>query len=336
MRIYRRDGVWYLTDGSGADRIRGAVHRLYAKYFAVKILPNLSHKQAEAKAHEIYRVLRLPAQTGTYPYALAVKQFLDHCQANKLKPSTIAGHSRHLRQFGDSRQVQVLGDITPRRIIGYLDAMASSGRTKNHHLTSVSRLCGYAVKMAWLKANPAREVERQREIDQRVGQFIPANDLDRICAATDPVFADVIRIGYHTGRRQGEIYWLWSRDWQPVDLELGLMIFPVGVTKMSEPERVPISSTARQAVERLREFQERPLGSPGAISQKWRRLMRRLGMSYRFHDLRVTFSTRLREAGYGDTEVMYFLGQKTPGLASTTYTRHQIQHLRDAVESLAG
>jgi integrase len=335
LKIYKQGEHYCFTEGGGSDRTRGAIHRLYYRLTGKRILPVTNKNLATKYGIEIFNLLYRPAETGAVPYDKAARDFIQHCWAQRLRYNTIDRHRCNLRDFAQDKGLSTLGDITVNMIQSHLDSLTCSNRTRNRRLTSINRFCDYCRRMGWLLRNPAQDIDRYQEIDPKIAKFVTEEDFKFILESTDPNFAAIIRVAYHTGRRQGEIYWMWKEAWKPVDLETGTMLFPVNITKSRHPECVPFNSEARQAFEFLKTGQPKPFSASSIICQKFRRMMPRLGLRYRFHDLRVTFSTRLREAGYGDTEVMYFLGQKTPGLAATTYTKHQQRHLRKAINSIS-
>ncbi|MCC7201383.1 MAG: tyrosine-type recombinase/integrase, partial [Nitrospirae bacterium] len=55
--------------------------------------------------------------------------------------------------------------------------------------------------------------------------------------------------------------------------------------------------------------------------------------SFRFHDLRHTFATRLVQAGIDLYKVQRLLGHKTPAMTQR-YAHHSPESLRDGVEAL--
>lgn len=333
MRVFKRRGCYWLTDGSPPNRIRATIHQLYRRHTGRRILPVASKGEAQRYAVEIFNLIHSSTGVAAVPLDRAVLEFLDHCRAIGLKDSTVRSHVGLLREFRRTSAIVTLADMTAQRIQKALDSLPVKNRTRNRYLSSVRRFCGYCRQVGYLQFNPAAEIPRYREIDPRIARFISGADFETMLAETDRQFAALLKIAYYTGRRRGDLWWLWSTEWQSVDLELGLMIFPLGVTKLSTPERVPIS---RETVKAICSLTNVPAYSrPDAITRRFKRLMHRLGMPYRFHDFRATAETRLRESGYGDTEIMALLGRRSPIVGQTIYTVHQIKYLRTAAESIS-
>lgn len=130
-------------------------------------------------------------------------------------------------------------------------------------------------------------------------------------------FADIIRIAYLTGMRQGEILGL---TWEAVDLDNAIAV--LRDTKNSEQRIVPLDPRVvrllkrRLPADRRRKPQGRVFsyGTDG-LRTVWHRVTRELGITdLRFHDLRHEATSRFFEMGLSPLEVSSITGHKTLGM----------------------
>ncbi|HEV7336712.1 MAG TPA: site-specific integrase [Bosea sp. (in: a-proteobacteria)] len=123
---------------------------------------------------------------------------------------------------------------------------------------------------------------------------------------------DLIVLAIETGMRRGELL---SLDWTHIDL--GARIAHLPLTKNGDPRDVPLSTRARDVLQRLWEGQGSPLSgralptSESAVVQAWGHLCGRAGISgLHFHDLRHEAVSRLFEKGLNVVEVSTISGHR--------------------------
>lgn len=148
--------------------------------------------------------------------------------------------------------------------------------------------------------------------------------------------------GVHTGCREQEICNLeWDWEIQIPELKTSVFVLPDYLTK-NGIERIVVLNTAAMAVvnrqrgkhpDKVFTYRGQPLGGLNETSFKKQR--KRAGLSdVRFHDLRHTFSNRLRSAGVSNETRADLLGHDN-GNITTHYSMAEIQELLNAVSLIA-
>jgi len=157
--------------------------------------------------------------------------------------------------------------------------------------------------------NPARSIRRPslpRGRDRRLEE----GEEDAILAAASSPFRELIIVAIETAMRQSELVGL---QWADVDCRRRVAV--LRETKNGDTRRVPLSSRAMQAIQRL----PRPIhGGPvfgmtaNQVQHQWREIRRKTGIQdLRFHDLRHEGTSRLFERGLDMMEVAAITGHKT-------------------------
>lgn len=190
--------------------------------------------------------------------------------------------------------------------------------------------CGYAVRWGWLPSNPAGLASPPKFVQREVRPPTP-EELGRLLEAAwaaDPDFGTLLWLDFTTGARRAELCGLrWSR----IDLERREVLFVRNYvqrgrhhkekdTKTHQSRRLALDDvTIEILTEHLKRsrtraaacgvelpaaayvFSPHPDGhaplAPDSVSQRVRRLSRRLGMAAHLHQLRHYSATQLLAAG---------------------------------------
>ncbi len=253
----------------------------------------------------------------------------------------------------------------------YADLLAEglSPTTVRHVHGILSSACELAVDWGWLTRNPAKRAHppTRARTDTRSPS---AEEVMAIVAAAneiDPIRAALITLAAMTGARRGELCALrWNDvDWRRRTLTIArsLTITPgtitEGSTKTKKPRTVSLGSNtvwmlrehrnrcetiARQAGVGLRAdaylFSSAVDGSqptkPDSLSQFHVRLMGKLEMNYRFHELRHFMATSLAASGVGIRTIAGRLGHADPSLTLRTYAHWLESADREAADAVEG
>lgn len=192
-----------------------------------------------------------------------------------------------------------------------------SASTVIRELNTISHAIDTAMRdwNVYLHRNPCKLVRRPsppRGRNRRLRDDEEQRLLDAADSGRNIYMRDLIVLAIETGMRRGELL---SLDWQHIDLNARIAHLPL--TKNGEPRDVPLSTRARDVLQRLWESQGSPaagralLTSESAVVQSWGHLCGRAGISgLHFHDLRHEAVSRLFERGLNVIEVSTISGHK--------------------------
>ena len=258
------------------------------------------------------------------------------------------------------------------RFYASLLAEGLSPTTVRHIHAILASACELAVDWGWLQRNPVKRPHPPSRA--RAETRAPsAEEITRIVNAAqklDPVKAVLLVVAAMTGARRGELCALkWSDvDWDRRTLTIArsLTITPdVTVEGTTKTKKSRTISLGAMAVEHLKIHRERSSdlaraggvrlstdayvfsssldGSvpvkPDSLTQFHVRLMKKLGMDYRFHELRHFMATSMAASGVGIRTIAGRLGHADPALTLRTYS-HWLETAdrdpADAVENVLG
>ncbi len=206
----------------------------------------------------------------------------------------------------------------------------------NREYEVLKRIFNMAVREEFVDRNPCFKVPRLSEENAR-NRVLSAKELEKLVEKLPPHAADIVRMGYFTGMRFGEIVGL---TWKKVDLGSGVVTLDPEDTKTGKPRVVALVS---EAVGILRKADRvRSLVTPHVFTYKGQpiksiktalgRAVEKAGIEdFRFHDLRHTFNTNMRRAGVDEVVTMKLTGHRTMSM----YCRYSTVDLDDAKEAMA-
>lgn len=158
-----------------------------------------------------------------------------------------------------------------------------------------------------VEASPCKLLKRLSEKSSLRQIYISHEDIQRIMAECPDWFADMIRIGYLTGMRQGEVHKL---RWRHINLNTRIISFHGTETKEGNPKRIPIHKNLFpifDIIGKVRSLTDDRIfkTSSKSLRMPWVRALDKLRWSDprpRFHDLRHTWKTNARRSGI-DSEI---------------------------------
>lgn len=244
-------------------------------------------------------------------------------------------------KIGELRLVQV----TPAELSVHRDELAQhvTPATVHRYLAALSAVFTWACQdeRQWLQDNPVRRVARPRdtrplEVRER-RRFLSDDERNRLLAACQASRSswlyEVVLLALSTGARRGELL---NLRWKHIDLVHGFVWFQD--TKNGDDRRVPLVGPI---VEILRQRQHGavtphpesllfpdPGGRrPADIRTAWRTAIKKAEIeNFKFHDLRHTTASYLRQSGHSLGDIADVLGHKT-----LTVTR-RYAHLDDSYQ----
>jgi integrase len=194
-----------------------------------------------------------------------------------------------------------------------------------------------------VKESPLRGLRRKAENNLRV-RFLTLEEEKKLRDAirSKPEWAEhepEFDLALHTGLRRGSMYL--DLTWDNVDLKNRIALIPR--TKNGERGVVPLNADAMRAITNFRSRGDgtgrvvRNLaGETLNVNAHWFvPAVRQAGITnFRWHDLRHTYASRLRQAGVPLGNIAELLGHK--GLAmSRRYAHLSISNLHEAVSRIA-
>ncbi|HEV2491970.1 MAG TPA: site-specific integrase [Terriglobia bacterium] len=218
----------------------------------------------------------------------------------------------------------------------------------NRYKAFVSLAYRLGIENDKVSVNPARLVHRRRVDNGRI-RWLTADEetkLRAIIASRYPYELPAFELALHTGMRRSEQY---SLTWDCVDLERLQLTIPR--SKHGGIRYIPLDDTALRALLGLRERgngagRVMVLGKGGhgysqghalKTPREWFASARNLAglSSFRWHDLRHTFASRLVMAGVGLRDVQELMGHKTIAM-TCRYAHLAPSHQLAAIRRLDG
>jgi integrase len=325
-------GVWWICYFENGRRHREKVgaRQLAISAYAKRKIDIREHKFFPEQIRPVYlRFEELAADA------------LEYCRQYHVT----AGHGRDLRQMNTLLRWfkgHVATTITPQDIERKLAALSDAGRkpaTLNRYRSMLSLIFSLGMRNGKVKANPAREVRRRTENNERVRHLDEEEEqaLRAVIQARFPDREAELDLALQTGMRRGEQYQL---RWQDANLASGIITIPR--SKHGGVRHIPINSTARAVLEGLRSRTGSQLYvCPGpqqnreSTNSRWfEKAVRTAGVEdFRWHDLRHTFASRLAMAGVNLRAIQELLGHKSVAMTQR-YTHLSDSHLRQAIEQI--
>jgi integrase len=272
------------------------------------------------------------------------KEYLRHAEGNK-KPSSFRRDKTSLIHllpvFGRTK----LREVTSGAIQRYVDdrrLVERGGRrlraqTITNELYTLSAIFREAVRRDLVLVNPVSRVKKPKEENTIVRYLSPDEDRE-LMAALPSRIEPLVKVALHTGLRKGELLRL---EWSDVDFDQRLIL--VKNTKSKRRRYVPMNDTVVAMLKPMFDAKDSrhvfidPESKEAIlnIERAWKKALRKAKIkTFRFHDLRHTFASRLVQAGVAIQVVKDLLGHQD---ITTTmrYAHLSPADLRDAVEKLA-
>ena len=337
MGLYKRDLVWWMSFTHQGRQIRRSTET-EDKKLAQRIFDKLRGEIAEGKWFE-----SLPGESYRFS-DLMNKYLIEYSVINKAKTSHKRDKSlmEHLvKAFGSL----YLTDITPVIISEYKiqrRVEGASPRTINYELTLMSHAFNIAIKeWEWVQDNPVKRVKKER-VHNTIERWLSLDEEKRLINASPKWLQDIIIFAIHTGLRQSEILDL---KWFQVDLNRCTVT--IHEQKNRCIDTLPLNETAMGVLRERKQTASGPnsfvfpnknnnrKGNRDLLKAFYVALERAKIESFRFHDLRHTFATRLVQRGVGIYEVQKLGRWKNTSMVMR-YAHHYPESLRSAIQVMDG
>lgn len=322
MSIYSRAGVYYVklsgTDGKPFRRSTKTTNREEAQEY---------HDKLKA---EIWQARRLGVKIKRTWDEAALK-WIEEKQHKKSLQHDI-GHLRWLRTYLrgvplESITRQLVDDIISRN-------MKTGPRAKDIRVALIKAILRRAQnEWGWIDKVPTLRKYVHGDILRR--RFITADDVRRLLPELPPHTRLMMLFALATGLRKSNVCGL---RWSQVDFEHKVLRIANDSTKNGEPLTIPLSSEALLVLERVRGdhpvyvFTYRGQQVRNTNTRAWRQaLVRAWIKDFKWHDLRHTWASWMRQKGTPTWVLMELAGWKSEAMAKR-YAHVSVDHLAPYVD----
>lgn len=325
MALYRRARIYYVKltspDGQLIRRSARTQDRRKAQEY---------HDRLKAQLWDLAYLKRKPKRTWDEA-ALRWLQEKAHKKSYRDDVSRIRWFTRHLRG-------RTLDQISRDGI----DSLISRGlarrsdRTKDLYVALIRAIFRKAMReWEWIDTMPAFKTYA-RAGDVRV-RYLTHAQAHLLLERLPEHQAEVVRFALATGLRQRNIL---NLAWEQVDLQRKIAVIEGGNTKNGQPIGVPLNGAAVAVLERQQgkharrvfTFRGKPLQN--ANTRTWRKALKACGIrNFRWHDLRHTWATWLRQADVPTWVLQELGGWKSESMVRR-YAHMSVRHLQPYADQL--
>lgn len=369
MRIYEKNGRWYLEGSIRNKRYHRAIPEAACKKDAEKYL-------AVFQADLLRNKLDLAENIGNKPFSTIVDIYIKYVETNLRSKDTAL---RIAKRFKETWHARLILDITPKLIEKYKEERLNtvysqkiingeeikkyiSPATVNREIGILSKIFSLAIANGYANSNPVRDVKKLR-VTNKIERHLSVEEEKRILQVCDDDFSflnipvsqqeqlrkkynkghaflkPIIIMALNTGMRKGEIL---NMTWDCVDFnknEISALS-----TKNGKKHTIPMSKKLRSTLLEMYKtsFQNKYVFTNPLTSTKYVDIKKTFKSvcnlakveNLRFHDLRHTGATRMVDAGVPLPVVKQILNHAN---IQTTmrYTHTMREQEISAVEALA-
>jgi integrase len=210
-----------------------------------------------------------------------------------------------------------------------------SDTTINRDLECLRHMLFWAVDAGILLANPLSRVLMVRE--RRTPRImVTVTEEDKLLAAAAPHLRSIIIAALDSGMRRGELL---TQQWEHVDFTRRLLYVTHSKTAGGEAREIPLTERFLADLEARKQsegivftFDKQSITR---IKTAWKGALRRAELrTFRFHDLRHCFNTRLLEAGVQQEIRKALMGHSSGEEVNSIYTHVELPAKREAIQKL--
>jgi integrase len=286
---------------------------------------------------------RLESQNKNTPFSVFCKRYLEYSKDNKSENTYTRDKvsTKNLIEFFGRTPLQKL---TPWQIEKYKRGRRATVKqaTINRELACLKNMFTKAIEWGLTENNPAKRIKLYKETLLPI-RPLTGEEEKRLLEIAEmiqqaPHLKPILLVALNTGMRLGEIL---NLRWADINLEEQLITLTK--TKNREIRYVDLNRTALTALKGWKKEGRDDIfvfcdcnGKPfGSIKTAFNRAREKAGIprSFRFHDLRHTFASRLVMIGVDLRTVQELMGHKTMAM-TMRYSHLTPDHRRRAVEKL--
>jgi len=316
VALYQRNGVFYVKittpDGTTTRHSTGTRNKREAQEY---------HDRLKASLWEQSRLGRKPRRTWD-------EAALKWLQEKKGVKRTYSEDVRYIRWWTQFLRGKFLDEITRDLVDEILTKHKAnvSDRTRDLHVAIIRSILRRAKReWVWIDSVPAfRTYERNKRGRVR---WLTEEQVRKLLRELPPHIRPAMLFSLATGLRMGNVLGL---KWSDIDGNVAR----IERTKNDEPLTVPLNNLARAVLAHVQGqcpthvfgYRGRPLKRVNA--RAWRNALRRAGIeNFRWHDLRHTWASWLRQKGVPTWALQGLAGWKSESMANR-YAHINVDHLR--------
>lgn len=264
----------------------------------VKAFAKLGELDTATRIAAKWSKLARPRPTSNTIHAL-IADFKSSASFKGMAATTQAEWRRHLDGIQDTFGKTTIDAIQKRGaralIKRWHERMGNTPRKADYALTVLTRMFNWALDEERMDRNPATGIARLHKTATRSAITWTQGEIDALCEASPPHFANIIRFLYLTGMRRGDAIRV---TWKDVDRQAGLIRWATSKSNKRHTARIPISQELAtvldampcgDAVTVITNQHGKPYKSADSVSSTFITLRNKIGVEgKRLHDLRGT------------------------------------------------
>ena len=253
-----------------------------------------------------------------------------------------------LLDFLGNRADKDVSEITKKDVSGFREALATAGkapRTINRYLSQVKMVFKHAHRDGYVLENAAEFVEGVKTPGgDSSRQPFAISELQAILSVPDEEWASLIKFGFYTGQRLGDLCRL---TWENIDTVRGeirltakktgkRLTIPISEALAAHIEQLPSSDDPKSPIFPRAFNSVQARGKVATLSHQFSELLASAGLSksgLSFHSLRHTAVSLFKDAGVPQAAVQELVGHSSAAM-SARYTHVRIEALRLAASKL--
>jgi integrase len=262
------------------------------------------------------------------PWRAAVVKYLEDKQHKKSLKNDKESFVWLDKYWGDKKLSYLTRDEIHR--VRDIKRDESSPSTANKLLEVIRTLVNMAEReWEWIEKAPAVKLFTVPKPNPR---WLPESDARKLVAALPEYLSFIVRFALATGLREQNIL---RMEWKDVDLNRRVAWVHADMIKNGRALGIPLNDDAVDVIRkqigkhqtRIFTYKGRPLGS--ANNRSWRNALKRVKIeNFRFHDLRHTWASWLRQAGTPLNIIQELGGWQSEEMV-LRYAHLDVQHLAE-------
>jgi integrase len=331
--------VWGIRFKDVDGQIRKERTHVATKTLARRILAEREHAVEQARLQHLDSVDAILRPGPPLSLRKFSEEYLVHvrarCASNTARTYELLLNKYILPKLGD----QLLRRINTGAIQKYSDARMSQSApaTVMQELQILSGLYREAMRRELVDKNPVSLVRKPR-LENTIVRYLDPDEEKRLLEKAYEPLRSAILVAIHSGLREEEEAAL---EWVDVRAAEGILV--VRNTKSKRDRVVPMNATLKATLEAVPRHSKSPYVFTNMQSgtrydrfnnRTWRSLLVRAKVnSFRWHDLRHTFGSRLAQAGRSILEIRELMGHSDVTV-TMRYAHLAPNNLREAVFAL--
>ena len=262
-----------------------------------------------------------------------IDEFLNHIETTKENNTfdTYYFICKEIIFFFDKETL--LKNINAKDIDSYIEYCKRVRKNKNitinKKLKHLKAIFNKAIEWEYIKKNPVT-TKQQLKIDRESPRYLTIDEIEAMLTAIKDIeFKLFIYVALYTGCRRNEIL---NLKWEDIDFNKRTIL--IKKAKSHYSRYVPISDDLYNILYPIKKDMGKVFKwSPYTISEKFKKLTRKIGINCRLHDLRHSFATHLLNSCGNIKIVQDVLGHRS--IQSTMVYVHSMSELnRNAINKL--